>query len=66
MAKLTCLGFGYELWANITKDAIEKLDDILKIMEDIKLLRKSRNTSTQLGMQANHFLWLLSTVPWVP
>ncbi len=36
MAKLTCVGFGYELWANTAKDAIEKLDDILTIMEEVK------------------------------
>ncbi len=36
MAKLTCLGFGYELWANTAKDAIENLDDILTITEDVK------------------------------
>jgi hypothetical protein len=36
MAKLTCLGSGYELWANTAKDAIKNLDEILTIMEDIK------------------------------
>jgi hypothetical protein len=36
MAKLPCLGFGYDLWANTAKDAIKNLDDILTIMEDVK------------------------------
>jgi hypothetical protein len=40
MAKLICLGFGYKLWANIPKDAIKKLDDILTIMEDLKTPEK--------------------------
>ncbi len=35
MAKLTCLVFGYELWASIAKDALKKLDDILTITEDV-------------------------------
>jgi hypothetical protein len=38
MAKLTCLGFGYKLWANIAKDALEKLEDILNIVEDVKTI----------------------------
>jgi hypothetical protein len=36
MAKLTYIGFGHELWVNIAKDALNKLDDVLNIMEDIK------------------------------
>ncbi len=40
MAKLTSLGFGYELWANTAKDEIKKLDDVLTIMEDIKTPEK--------------------------
>jgi hypothetical protein len=36
MAKLTHLECGYELWENIAKDAIKKLDDILTIMKGIK------------------------------
>ncbi len=36
MAKLSCLGFGCELWANTAKDSTKNLDDILTIMEDIK------------------------------
>jgi hypothetical protein len=36
MAKLTPLGFGYELWANTAKDAIKNLDDILTIIENVK------------------------------
>ncbi len=35
MAKLTCLGFGYELWANIAKEALKQLDDTLTIMEKV-------------------------------
>ncbi len=38
MAKLTRLGFGYKLWANIAKDTLNKLDDIQTVMEDIKTL----------------------------
>jgi hypothetical protein len=56
MAKLTHLGFEYKLWANNAKDAINNLDDILTIMEDVKLPKQSRSTLTQPGMQANHFL----------
>jgi hypothetical protein len=40
MAKLTRLGFGYELWANTAKDAIKKLDDILTIMKEVKTPQK--------------------------
>ncbi len=40
MAKLTCLGFGYELWANTAKDVIKTLDNILTIMEDMKTPEK--------------------------
>ncbi len=35
-AKLVRLGTGYELWANTANDAIEKLDNILSVMEEIK------------------------------
>jgi hypothetical protein len=35
MAKLTCLGFGYELWANIIKEALKQLDDTLAIMKKV-------------------------------
>ncbi len=35
-AKLGHLGTGYELWANTANNAIEKLDDILSVMEEIK------------------------------
>ncbi len=31
------MGTGYELWANTANDAIEKLDDILSVMEEIKI-----------------------------
>jgi hypothetical protein len=34
-AKLTHLGFGYKLWANITKEALKQLDDALTIMEKV-------------------------------
>jgi hypothetical protein len=30
------LGTGYELWANTAKDTVEKLDNILSVMEEIK------------------------------
>ncbi len=40
MAKLPCLGFGYKLWANIAKDALKTLVDILTIMEDVKTPEK--------------------------
>ncbi len=35
-AKLVRLGTGYELWANTANTAIEKLDNILSVMEEIK------------------------------
>jgi hypothetical protein len=35
-AKLICLGTGYELWANTANNAIEKLVDILSVLEEIK------------------------------
>ncbi len=35
-AKVVCLGTGYELWANTVNNAIEKLDNILSVMEEIK------------------------------
>jgi hypothetical protein len=34
-SKLIHLGTGYELWANTVNNAIEKLDDILSVMEKI-------------------------------
>jgi hypothetical protein len=36
IAKLVHLGSVYELWANTTKDAVNKLDDILSVMEEIR------------------------------
>ncbi len=35
-AKLVCLGTGHELWANTGNNAVEKLDNILSVMEEIK------------------------------
>jgi hypothetical protein len=35
-AKLICLGTGYELWANTANDAVEKLDDSLSVIAEIK------------------------------
>ncbi len=35
-AKLIRLGTGYELWSNTANDAVEKLDNILSVMEEIK------------------------------
>ncbi len=35
-AKLVRLGTGYELWANTANNAVEKLDNILSVMEKIK------------------------------
>jgi hypothetical protein len=32
------LGTGYELWANTANDDVEKLNDILSVMEEIKTL----------------------------
>ena len=37
-SKLIRLGTGYELWPNTANDAIEKLDNILSVMEEIKTL----------------------------
>jgi hypothetical protein len=34
--KLMRLGTGYELWANTANNAVEKLDNILSVMEEIK------------------------------
>jgi hypothetical protein len=36
IAKLIHQGFGYELLANIANNALEKLDNILNIMENVK------------------------------
>jgi hypothetical protein len=36
MAKLVCLGTGHKLWANTTNDAVDKLDNILSVMEEIR------------------------------
>jgi hypothetical protein len=35
-AKLIRLGTGYELWANTANDAVNKLDNILSVMEEIR------------------------------
>jgi hypothetical protein len=35
-AKLVCLGTGYKLWTNIANHAVEKLDDILSVMEEFR------------------------------
>jgi hypothetical protein len=35
-AKLFCLGTGYKLWANTANDAVKKLVDILRVMEEIR------------------------------
>jgi hypothetical protein len=37
-AKLVCLGTGYELWTSTAKNVVEKLDNILSVMEEIKTL----------------------------
>jgi hypothetical protein len=37
-SKLIRLGTGYELWANTANNAIEKLDNILSVLEEIKTL----------------------------
>ena len=36
MAKLVHLGLGYELWANTAKAAVDYVDDILTVMNEIK------------------------------
>ena len=36
MAKPARLGSGYELWANLANNAVEKLDDILSVMKEIR------------------------------
>ncbi len=36
MAKFVHLSSGYKLWANTTKDVVDRLDDILSVMEEIK------------------------------
>ncbi len=35
MEKLVHLGSGYKLWANTANDAINKLDDIFSVMEEM-------------------------------
>jgi hypothetical protein len=35
-AKLVRLGTGYKLWANTANDAVEKLDNILSVIEEIR------------------------------
>jgi hypothetical protein len=35
-AKLICLGTGYKLWASTANNAVEKLDNILSVMEEIR------------------------------
>ena len=37
MAKLVCLGLGHKLWANMAKAAIEYVNNILTIIEEIKV-----------------------------
>ncbi len=64
--KLTCLGSEYKIWANISKNALDKMDDILNIMEDIETPDKIKKYFTQLGMRTNHFLLLLPMVPLAP
>jgi hypothetical protein len=36
MAKLSCLGSGYELWANMAMGALKYINDILSIIDEIK------------------------------
>jgi hypothetical protein len=36
-AKLVCLGTRYKLWPNTAKDTVEKLDNILSVMEEIRI-----------------------------
>jgi hypothetical protein len=63
MAKLVCLGSGYELWANTAKAAVEYVDDILTIIEEInapelikQYLDPTRNyKSLQLAMANGPF-----------
>ncbi len=58
------LGTGYELWANTANNAVEKLDNIFSVMEEIKLLNPSRSTSTQI-MMPSLFLLPHQTAPLV-
>jgi hypothetical protein len=46
MAKLVHLGTGYKLWANTTNNAVNKLDNIFSVMEEIRSpesIKKYRN-----------------------
>jgi hypothetical protein len=36
MAKLVCLGSRYEVWANTARNAADKLDNILSVMQEIR------------------------------
>jgi hypothetical protein len=51
---------------NITKDAIEKLDDILTIIEDMKTPENIKKYFNLNWEDKNHPLLLLSTDPLVP
>jgi hypothetical protein len=55
-AKLMRSGTGYELWANTANNVVEKLDNILSVMEEIKHWNPSRSTSTLIGMQSPSLL----------
>jgi hypothetical protein len=65
MAKLTCLGFGYELWANIIKEALKQLDDTLAIMKKVNTPERIMKYFDPIWDKENHFISLLSTVPLV-
>ena len=40
MAKLTCLGSGYELWANMAMGAVTYIDDIISAIDEIEEPKK--------------------------
>jgi hypothetical protein len=63
-AKLVCLGTGYELCANTANDDVKNLDDVLSVMEEIKLRNPSRSTSTPIKMLSPSF-WPHQTAPLV-
>jgi hypothetical protein len=64
--KLVHLSFGYELWANTDKDAIEKLEDILTNIEEIKTHEKIKKYFNPTWDASKSLPLATSNVPLVP
>jgi hypothetical protein len=58
MAKLVRFGTGYKLWANTTNNAVNKLDNILSVMEEIRTPESVKMylgpTQLQLGLSRTY------------